>query len=148
VQHDRVVLRVVLADVLGIKPLLRGQLVVDLDGAALPLAAERVDQRKLELGPVEGAFAGRDLVGKVRLLAGVGKGCLCPVPGRVVSDALFGPGRELDQDGIRVEAEVAVHALEQLAEFGHFAGNLLFRAEYVAVVLDEAAHAHDAVQRS
>ena len=58
-QHDRAVLLAVLADVAGVQAL--GQDEVDLMGAALPFAADRVAQDELELGPVERALAGIEL---------------------------------------------------------------------------------------
>ena len=59
VQHDRPVLLAVLADIGRVQPL--GQHEVELQGAALPVAADRVAQDELELGAVEGALAGVEL---------------------------------------------------------------------------------------
>ena len=56
VQHHRPVLGAVLADVVGVQPLRQHE--VDLQRAALPVAADRVAQHELELRPVEGALAG------------------------------------------------------------------------------------------
>ena len=57
VEHDRAMLLAVLADVGRIEPL--GQHGVGLDRADLPGAADRVGQVELELGRIEGAFAGQ-----------------------------------------------------------------------------------------
>ena len=68
------------------------------------------------------------------------------VPHFVGTDAVFRTQRDLDVDVL--EAEVFVH-LHCLGVEGHdFRRDLLFRAEHVAVVLGEAAHAHQAVQRA
>ncbi len=64
VDHDRPVLGVVCADVLQVEALGRG--VVELDRAALPLAAERVRDVEVDLRPVERAVAGVDRVGLAR----------------------------------------------------------------------------------
>ena len=55
VQHDGTVPRAVLTHVLGIETLGHGE--VDLDRAALPVAADRILQHELELRAVEGALA-------------------------------------------------------------------------------------------
>ena len=59
---------------------------------------------------------------------------------------LLGPQRQLDR--IIVEAEVAVDAVEQVAEGAHLLDDLVLAAEDVRVVLGELAHAHEAVQRA
>jgi hypothetical protein len=67
------------------------------------------------------------------------------VPDLVGADALFGPRRHLVDDV--GEAEVGIDLLQQRGE-GHALGlDLVLGAEDVAVVLREAAHPHDAVQR-
>ena len=55
VDHDGAVLLAVLAGVLQLKAL--RQLAVQLDGAALPGAAQGVGQMEVQLGAVEGAVA-------------------------------------------------------------------------------------------
>ena len=66
------------------------------------------------------------------------------VPDRIAADALRRPVGEFDLD--IVEAEVAVHREQQLADRDRLAGDLILGAEDVRVVLGEAAHPHDAVQ--
>ena len=148
VEHHRVVLVAVLADVGGVEARLGRQLVVDLDGAALPMAAEGVDQGELQLRAVERALALGHRVGQPGLGAGVAERGLGAVPGRIIADALGRAVGELDDDAVLAEAEVGIDLLEQGAERGHLAGDLRLAAEDVGVVLDEAAHAHDAVQRA
>ena len=62
VQHDRDVARAVLADIGGAEPL--GHVEIELQGAALPVAAERVAQMEFELRPVKGALAGVQRIGE------------------------------------------------------------------------------------
>ena len=50
-------------------------------------------------------------------------------------------------DGDVVEAEIGVNFLDQRIEGRHFGLDLVFGAEDVTIVLDEAAHAHQAMQR-
>ena len=139
------VLLAVGADVLGVQALRARQLVVELDGAALPLARERVDEGELELGAVERAFARLDLVVHAGRLAGRGERGLGVLPGGHVADVVLGHGGELDEQ-VLVEAEVGVDVLQEPAELRHLRLDLILGAEDVRVVLHEAADAHDAVQ--
>ena len=98
------------------------------------------------LGSVERAFAGIQLGLQSSIVAGFGESLLDPVPALVGADALLGARAELDDD--LVESEVGVHVLEKRAESRNLRPDLFRGAEDVGVVLDEAAHAHDAVQRA
>jgi hypothetical protein len=62
----------------------------------------------------------------------------------VLADALLGAKRDLDGD-VR-EAEIRINLEGELVEGHAFRLDLLGLAEDVAVVLREAAHAHDPVQ--
>ena len=144
VQHDGPVLLPVLADVGRAEPL--GQLEVGLEGAALPFPPDRVGQLEVELRPVEGAFARVDLEvvpdGEDRLLErGLGL-----VPLFVGADADLGAGRELDVE--LGEPGVVVDGREEPDELRAFLGDLVLGAEDMRVVLGEAAHPHEAVQRA
>mmetsp|Transcript_37514 Transcript_37514/g.87440 ORF Transcript_37514/g.87440 Transcript_37514/m.87440 type:complete len:538 (+) Transcript_37514:6674-8287(+) len=141
-QHQRAFVLAMLVHEVGIQAL--GQVGVDLDRAALPFAAEGVLQRVFDLGAVERAFARQ--VGEVAAggLQALGEGGFGLVPAFLGADALFRPRRQLVDD-VR-EAEVLVDLLQQRREGRDFALDLIFGAEDVAVVLREAAHAHDAVQ--
>ncbi len=83
------------------------QVEVDLRGAALPVAPDRVAQHVFELRPVERAFAGIDA--GLDAPAGLGRDpfehaahhALGVIPHRVGADALLRPGRELDHDVAR-----------------------------------------------
>ena len=59
VQHDRSVTCAVFPHVLGVQPLGHGE--IDLHGAALPLAPDRVFQRVFNFGAIKSAVAGRNL---------------------------------------------------------------------------------------
>src|SRR3546814_1314505 len=64
VQHDRTVLLAVLANIAGAEPLRQHE--VDLEGAALPVAADGIAQHELQLRPIEGALAGIQAVLQAR----------------------------------------------------------------------------------
>ncbi len=68
------------------------------------------------------------------------------VPALVRADALLGPRRDLVDD--LGEAEVAVDLLQERREGDALGQDLILGAEDVAVVLHEAAHAHEPVQRA
>ena len=72
--HDGAVLLVVRAHVLQLEAL--GELGVELDGAALPGAAQGVGQVEVQLGAVEGAVALVDHVGLAHLGDGLFQDCL------------------------------------------------------------------------
>src|SRR5574344_10397 len=141
VEHHRNVLLVVLADVFGAEAL--REVEVHLNGSALPVTAERILEREFELRAVEGAFARVQDVVEPGELGRFGEGCFGLVPDFIGSHALRGAGGELDLHV--VESEIAVDFLDEGAEVRDFRGDLVFGAEDVGVVLDEAAHAHKAV---
>src|SRR5256885_1963185 len=112
--------------------------------SALPLAADGVLERVLDLGAVESAIAGRDHVLAARSLQAVDQRSFCLVPAFIGADARFGARGDLVDDV--AEAEVRVDLLQQRGEGQHFGLDLVFGTEDVAIILREAAHAHDAVQ--
>jgi hypothetical protein len=57
-------------------------------------------------------------------------------------------GRKRELDRVFLEAEMAVDAVEQVAEFLHLVDQLVLAHEDMRVVLGELADAHDAVQRA
>ncbi|MPL93326.1 hypothetical protein SDC9_39452 [bioreactor metagenome] len=141
-QHDRAVLRAVDADIARVQPL--GQVRVDLQRAALPVAADRIGQHEFELRPVEGAFAFLDLEVIAGRLAGIAERGFRMVPAFLGADALLRPGRQLDAPV--GEAEVGIDLGEEVDELLRLDLDLVFHAEDMRVVLGEAAHAHDAMQ--
>ena len=143
VQHDRNLARAVLGDIARAEPL--GQHEVDLQRAALPVAADRVAQHEFQLGPVERAFAGiEDEVEAGRLGRRLQR-ALGLVPDRVGADAHRRAVGELHEV---LEAQVAIDLAQQLAEADRLALDLVLGAEDVGVVLREGAHPQDAVQRA
>jgi hypothetical protein len=81
VEHDGAVLGAVLADIGRVEPL--GQHVVELEGAGLPGAADRVGEVEFELRAVEGALALGIVEGEAGLGQRLGEGGLGAVPGGV-----------------------------------------------------------------
>ena len=69
------------------------------------------------------------------------------IPHRVGADALLRPGRELDQD-VAGEAEIRIDREDQVVDLQALGGELILGAEDMRVVLGEAAHAQQAVQRA
>jgi hypothetical protein len=117
----------------------------------LPGPPDRVRQVEFELGRIEGPLARQFLpaiIGRRAPGRGdrVAQHLLRLVPFRVGAEALFGPQRELDR--VRLEAEIAIDAVEQVAERHDLADQLVLAAEDMRVVLRELAHPHDAVQRA
>ena len=144
VNHDRNLLAAVLCDIGCVKA--SGQSEVELYGAALPGASERVIEGELNLRAVERALAGLKLVGKSVLLQCIREVLLCPVPHRVVADALLGPQGELDVNTI--ESEGLVDVEDHLDAAGDLAHDLIFPYEKMSVILGEAADSHQSVKRS
>ncbi len=148
--HHRRLLLAVGVDVVGAEPL--RQVEIDLRGAALPVATDGVAQHILELRAVEGALArvdgGLDAAARLflDLLQHVRHHGLGVIPRLVRTDALLRPGRELDHE--LGEAEVAVGRDDQVVDAQALRRDLLFGAEHVRVVLREAAHAQEPVQRA
>src|SRR5215831_12289302 len=109
-------------------------------------APERVLEVVLDLGPVERALARQ--LGPFRAARAQRRAqrLLGLVPLLLAADALRGAQRDLHLH--LLEAEVAVDLERELVE-GHALGlDLRLGAEDVAVVLREAAHAHESVQRA
>ena len=109
---------------------------VDLDRAALPVAADGVLQRVLDLGAVEAPSPG-EISNCNRCGAGFPSAPIRPCPRPR-------PSRCASRDAWRPhlgEAEVAVDLLQQGREIGALALELFLGTENVAVVLGEAARA-------
>src|SRR5215469_18729360 len=138
VDHHRGMARAILTDIDGPEP--SRHVEIELDRAALPLAAERVAKVKLELRPVKRTLAGVERMGEAGRLDRRFQITLVAVPDRIAADPYGRPVSEFDLDIL--EAEVAVDRQQQLAAGDRFAGDLVFGAEDMCVVLDEAAHPH------
>ena len=94
-QHEGRVLVAVLADVVASSR--SGMLLIDLQGAALPVAPDCVGQHEFQLWPVERAFAFLHVKVVARGLDRHCRARLQVVPDFVGADPLFGAGGQLDR---------------------------------------------------
>ena len=143
-QHDRMPLGRAFVHVLGAQAL--GHHEVHLHGAQLPGAADGVLEVVFDLRAVERALARQLFPGHAAGRQRGAQGGLGLVPGGVVAQARFRAQGDLDLHVL--EAEVLVDLQGLAMEVGDFRLHLVRGAEDVAVVLGEAAHAQDAVQRA
>ena len=116
-QHDRRWRAAILADIARAEPLRHDE--IELQGAALPVAAERVAQHEFELRPVERALAGVERVGEAGGLDRVLQILLGAVPDASLPARTGGRSANLTVD--IVEAEIAVDRQQQFAERDRFA---------------------------
>ena len=140
--HHRLMATAVGAHVLQPEPL--REVEVQLDGGELPGTADGVGDVDIDLRPVEGAAALVDHVVKAGRLQGGPQAVGRHLPeGLLPHRLVLRSGREL---GLEVlEAEGPQHAEGELQQRGQLVGDLLGRAEDVAVVLCEAPASHEAV---
>ena len=143
-QHHGRVLVAVFADIGRAEP--AGHVQVDLQRAALPVAADGIAQHEFELGSVERALTRVVGVGEAGRLQRLQERRLGLVPDGILADACLGPVGELDAHV--VEAEGPVNVEDQVADRDRLGRDLFGGAEDVRVVLGERAHAHHAVQRA
>ena len=145
VNHDRTMAQAVGADVFEFEALRQAE--VHLDGAELPRAAERIERHEIELRPVERRFAQTDRVFKAQLRhhladAGLGGG-----PERIAARIFLRVVRIAQGNAATgLEAEDRHDFLHEAQAGFELVLELFGRAEDVAVVLGEAAHAHEAVE--
>ena len=143
VDHDRAVLLAVGADILEVKAL--GHLHVELDGTALPGAAEAVFQMEVDLRAVERAVALVDDIGLAELVERGDKAVGRDFPLLVRADMVLRHGGQLH---MVLEAEERVHIVNELGHALDLVLDLIGRHEDVRIVLREAADAEQAVQRA
>ena len=141
--HDRALLLAVLGGILQVE--VQRHLEVQLDGAALPGASDAVLEVEVDLRAVERAVALVDGVVQTQLLQralqAVGRG----LPVLVGAHGVLRAGGQLDEV---LEAELGVDLVDQVHDVGDLVGDLVGAHEDVRVVLGEAAHAEQAVQRA
>src|SRR5476651_1889413 len=142
-QHDRPLARAIFCNVSRAQSFRQDE--IDLQGATLPIAADRVAQHEFELRAVERALAGIEDEVETGCLGRRLQRFLGLVPDRVRAGARGRTVRELHEV---LEAQVLVDLAQELAEADRLALDLVFGAEDVGVVLREGAYAHDAVQRT
>ncbi len=141
--HHRTMVGVVLADVLEVEALRR--VVVELDRAELPRAADRVGDVEVDLRTVKGAVTRLELVRHARRLERGTQRRLGAIPERVVADTNLGAGREPDG---RAQAERLVVAEDEFDEKANLVLDLVLGDEDVAIVLLELPHAREARERA
>ena len=141
--HHGHVLAAVAGGILQIKA--AGQLIVQLNGAALPGTAQRVLNVEVQLGAVERAVAGVHHI----LLAdggnGVGQSVLCLLPVLPGADVVLGHGGQFDLVG---QAKQRVDLVEQAGDADDLILDLVLGQQDVGVVLGEAADTEHAVERA
>ncbi len=144
VEDDRAVLLPVGAGVLELETLRHH--VVDLHGAELPLAAERVADDEVDLRPVERRLAFADEVLEAHLVGHVLDLALRALPERRVA-AVLGVVVVAEGEARRdLHAERAEDELRQLDDAADLGLELVVGAVEVRVVLREAAHAGEAAE--
>ncbi len=146
--HHRAVLAVVRPCVLQLETL--GQVVVDLDGAQLPTAANRIADHEVELGAVERRFAQFHHSFEPLLLRHFLDCTLRFVPVFFLADVLLRlvwvPQTDLHNKVLEVEGLEDVQ--DQIDDLPHFFLHLVRRAENVRVVLSETTHPREAMKFS
>src|SRR3954454_11003667 len=123
-----------------------GHLEVELAGAALPGATERVGDVEVDLGPVEGALAGTDVVLAPLTLERLAQRALRPLPLLIGSDRLLRARRELHPHVL--EAEALIELVDAEADRVDLVGDLIEGAVDVGVILSEGANPEEAVEDS
>ena len=144
VQQHRSMPVAVLSDIGRAQP--AGQVQVDLQRSALPLAADGVLERELDFRPVESPFAGVVGVVQAKRIHGLLQRLLGPVPYPVIPDPAFRTVGELDHHVLKTH--VPVDAEHQVADRARLLGDLVGRAENVGIVLGKGPNPHQAVKRA
>ncbi len=149
VDHRRRLLLSVMVDIERTEAL--RQVEIDLGGAALPVAPDRIAQHILEFGTVEGALPRIDasLDAAVRLprdlLEHAHQHLLGVVPHLVGADPLVRPGRQLHHHV--VEAEIRIGRQDQIVDGEALGPHLVLGAEDMRIILGERPDPHQPVQR-
>ena len=138
VQHNRLVLFAVFADIGNVKTL--RQVHVDLNCAALPFAADGVAEDEFQFRTVESALAFVDFILVAMLFQCARQRLFGNIPDFVGTDTLFRTGRKVNL--YLVKAEVLIDVKNQLHCRDAFFFHLFGRAEDVRIVLRELAHPH------
>ena len=143
VDHDRAMGGVVGTDVAEVEAL--GEIVVDLDGAELPFAADDVFDDEVDLRAVERGFAWFLGVVDPEDLDGLTEGGFGFVPVGGVADVFVGlVSPERKADAVVLHAEGVEDGFDEAEAALEFVGDLFLGAEEVGVVLGKSADAgHD-----
>ena len=123
------------------------KLEIELDGGRLVGATHRVQHLDIDLGTVEGAVTGVHLPVALadEVVQTLRQRRLRLLPQRQVAHGLLGARGQLQLEG---HAEDAVHVTHEVQHARHLLLDLVRTAEDVRVVLLEAAHTRQSVQRA
>src|SRR5688572_7090608 len=124
----------VLSNVVDVEPL--GQVKVELDRRPRPLATEGVDPFDIDFRTVKRATALVQFVFDAALLQRIAERFDCAVPRALIADPLV---RSRSKICLEVITKLAGHVCGQVNYACDLIDHLLFRAEYVSVILREAA---------
>ena len=145
VNHHGTVLLVVGTGILELETL--GQVVVHLDGAQLPAAAQSILDHKVQLGTIEGRLAGHLLGNQALLLTSLDDGALGLFPYLIASHIfLLVIGVTQRNLSLIVETEYTEDKRDDVHHAQELLLQLVGRAEQVSIVLRETAHARQSVQ--
>ena len=115
-----------------------GQVHIDLQRAALPVAPNRVAQYELELGAVKRALAGKQFVFSSHAVERIDQRAFELVPDFIRTDSVIGPVGEFDDDV--VESEILVDIEDQFDDVDTFLLHLFLGAVNMRIVLGEVSH--------
>ena len=145
VNHDRATRRVVRTRVGQIEAF--RQVEIDLHGAELPAATERIFHDKVDFRSVKCRFALFFDHGNAERCRRRAAGVFGAFPIFVLADVFIGFGiAQTDAHGIIFHAERGQNDVHELEAGANFLVDLVFRAENVSVVLRKAAHAGQPVE--
>ena len=146
VDHDGLMALAVFAHVFQLEA--RGQVEVELHGGELPQAAQHIDQLDVDLGAVEGGFAGDGLVGDRRGAPARASASRWPAPMLVACrrSRCGRCGSQVESSTLNSwKPNVFSTGLGKVDAGDHLVLDLARGAEDVRVVLGKAAHAQQAV---
>ncbi len=144
VQHDRRLTLAIFVDELSTETLWQHE--IKLNRTALPYTADAVAQREFNLRTVERTFTRLEFPVEAGVVKSIFQSRFSFVPKRFFTDTTFRTGGKFHLN--RVKAEVFVDVQSQLDEIRSFLTDLAVRAEDVCIILSEATHTHNAVQRT
>ena len=143
VNHNGAVLFAVRANVFKVEPL--RHLHIQLYRAALPCASQRIGKVEVQLRAVERAVAFVYNIGLAHVLYRALERFRCHVPCFLFAYVILGHGGNLY---LVAESEGGVHLVKQPYNVLYLLLHLVPGHEYVRIILCEAAHAEQPVQRA
>ena len=143
-QHHRRMARIVFGHVFSAQSF--GQREIQLQGAALPHARQRVFERKLDFRAVKSALARIQLPLQIFRIKRSFQRSFRAIPHFISANTFGRTCRQLDL--YLVKTKIRIHAAQQIDKAPRLVLNLCFGAKNMRVVLHKAAHAHQPVQRA